>query len=75
MKLEWAIKHCPPKKSLGIDNRIKKLYSVLLKERWTNNSPDADTMPLIIEWKNINYRKNTKLPFYIFEEYLKELLQ
>ena len=73
MKLEWAIKHCPPRKKLGIDNRIIKLYNVLLKDNWTKNSPDADSMPLIIEWKNISYRKNIKLPFYIFEEHLKEL--
>lgn len=71
MRLEWAIKHCRPKNKYGIKNRIDKMYKTILKDKWTNNSPDADLMPLIIEWKNINFRNvNIKLPFYIFEEYL-----
>jgi predicted GIY-YIG superfamily endonuclease len=73
MKLEWAIKHCPPKKNLGINNRIKKLYTTILKNKWTSKSPDADTMPLIIKWIDPKFRNNDiKLPFYIFEEYLKD---
>ena len=72
MKLEWAIKHCPPKK-LGIDNRIKKLYTTLLKDKWTSKSPDMNTLPLIVNWIEPKFRnKNINLPFYIFEEYLKE---
>ena len=55
----------------NIEDRINKMYKTIIKDKCTNNSPDADLMPLIIEWKNINFRNiNIKLPFYIFEEYL-----
>ena len=72
MRFEWAVKHCPPKKNVGIENRMIKLYNILLREKWTKLSPEADTIPLIINWHNLKYRnKNINLPFYVFEEYLK----
>ena len=70
MQFEWAVKHCPPKHATGIDNRIKKLIEILSKDQWTKNSPLANTIPLIIKWKNINYRPiDIKLPDYITEEF------
>ena len=52
MQFEWALKHIPPRNAGGINNRIKKLFTLLNKEQWTNNSPLAETMPLILEWKD-----------------------
>ena len=40
MKLEWAIKHEQPVNASGICNRIRKLMSVLNKERFTKKSLD-----------------------------------
>ncbi len=66
LQFEWALKHIPPKKAGGIKNRIKKLEILLNKERWTRNSPLAETMPLIIEWKDIEYiNSNMELPVFI----------
>ena len=68
LRFEWAVKHCPPKSKKGLKNRINKLYSVLLKDRWTSKSPDSDTIPLIITWIDSNFRQNVNLPYYLFEE-------
>ena len=46
MQFEWAVKHEPPRNVGGIKSRIKKLYSVMNKERWTSNSPLASDVPL-----------------------------
>ena len=45
MQLEWAIKHVAPRKAGGIRNRIKKLYILLNKERWTSKAPLSNTVP------------------------------
>ena len=69
LQFEWAVKHEPPRNIGGYDSRIKKLYKVLCKERWTSRSPLAETVPLTVEWKcETNTRFNEKLPLYIYEK-------
>ena len=71
LQFEWALKHVPPRNAGGITNRIKKLVKLLNKERWTSKSPFAETMPLCIEWKNLNYRpENIDLPVYVKENHI-----
>ena len=55
MRFEWAVKHCAPKSAKGIKNRIKKLFLVLNKERWTTKSPLAKDINLEIIWINNEY--------------------
>ena len=50
MQLEWAIKHEHPINASGIVNRIKKIVSVLNKDRFTKKSPETVTLKLQIEW-------------------------
>lgn len=50
MQFEWAVKHVQPRNAGGLYNRIKKLYTVLSKERWTSKAPLASTVPLHVEW-------------------------
>ena len=70
MQFEWALKHVPPRNVGGISNRIKKLYFLCNKARWTKNSPLAETMPLIIIWVDKSYIPyNNTLPFYIDEKF------
>ena len=51
LQFEWASKHVPPRDAGGLINRVKKLYILLNKSRWTSKSPEANTVPLILEWK------------------------
>ena len=70
MQFEWALKHVPPRNAGGIKNRITKLFILLNKQQWTKNAPLAETMPLILEWKDRKYRpENIKLPIYIKESF------
>ena len=78
MQFEWAVKHVMPRDSGGLINRIKKLYTVLNKEKWTSKSPFAHTIPLELEWK-IDVKSlfqpatTTIVPDYIKEvEHIKE---
>ena len=65
MQFEWALKHVPPRNAGGIVNRIKKLYILCNKERWTSKATLAETMPLTIKW--ISHKPEvSNLPFYIF---------
>ena len=65
MQFEWAVKHVPPRDSGGLINRIKKLYVVLNKKNWTSKSPNADTIPLEINWKMNVDCKDRSLPHYV----------
>lgn len=74
MQFEWAVKHQPPRNEGGIISRIKKLYQVLNKSKWTSKSPDASDVYLTLEWKESkDYIFNTineeerKLPNYVIE--------
>jgi structure-specific endonuclease subunit SLX1 len=68
LQFEWALKHVPPRNAGGITNRIKKLILLLNKNRWTKNSPLAETMPITIEWVDKTHKpQNIYLPVYISE--------
>ena len=74
LQFEWAVKHQPPRNEGGIISRIKKLYQVLNKSKWTSKSPDASDVYLTLEWKEnkedilskIKEEERT-LPFYVME--------
>ena len=68
MQFEWAVKHVPPKNAGGIQNRIKKLFFTLNKDKWTSKSPLANTVPLNITWM-INEVPNYSLPDYITQDF------
>ena len=55
MRFECGVNHCAPKSAKGIKNRIKKLFLVLNKERWTTKSPLAKDINLEIIWINNEY--------------------
>ena len=66
MRFEWAVKHCAPKSAKGIKNRMKKLFLVLNKERWTSKSPPAKDIKLEIKWINDTYLpEKYDLPNYV----------
>ena len=66
LRFEWAFKHEKPKKAGGIKNRIKKLISVVSKEKWTEKSPLAKSLPLNIKWHDTLYKPDNSLfPNYI----------
>ena len=67
LQFEWASKHVPPRDAGGLINRVKKLYILLNKERWTSKSPEAKTVPLIVEWKIHVECKDRTVPNYIID--------
>ena len=67
LRFEWAVKHCKKCKFGGIKNRINNLYNVLLRDKWTSKSPDADEYPLFLEWHNEIYKIVNPLPYYVFQ--------
>jgi len=67
MQFEWAVKHCQPRNAGGLSNRIKKLYEVLNKDKWTSKSPDAKDVPLSLEWKISSPPLTNSLPEYVSE--------
>ena len=52
LQFEWAVKHVPPRNAGGMTNRIKKLYVICAKERWTSKAPAARDIPLTIRWEH-----------------------
>jgi predicted GIY-YIG superfamily endonuclease len=62
LQFEWALKHVPPRNAGGIENRIRKLYTLLNKTYWTSKSPPASTVSLALEWK----RNEENLSYAIF---------
>jgi predicted GIY-YIG superfamily endonuclease len=50
LQFEWAVKHVAPRSTAGLFARLKKLHTVLCKERWTSKAPLASTVPLVVEW-------------------------
>lgn len=50
LQFEWAVKHEPPRGAGGFTNRIKKLFSVCNKDKWTSNAPISSEVPLKIYW-------------------------
>jgi predicted GIY-YIG superfamily endonuclease len=70
LQFEWASKHVPPRDAGGVINRLKKLFILFNKERWTSKSPESSTVPLILEWKIARPAalKEEKLPVFIGEQ-------
>lgn len=65
LQFEWASKHVPPRNAGGIINRVKKLYILLNKSKWTSKSPDANLIPLTVVWKqHVDFNERT-VPSYI----------
>jgi len=72
LQFEWASKHVPPRDAGGLINRLKKLFILFNKKQWTSKSPEASSVPLILEWKitkPVALEKET-LPTYITEQNL-----
>ena len=44
------VKHVPPRDAGGIKNRLRKLFTLFGKERWTSKAPPANEVPLVLEW-------------------------
>ena len=65
LQFEWAVKHEPPRNVGGVQARIQKFYKVLCKEKWTTNSPLAETVPLEIEWL-VDHPPMKQCPAYIY---------
>jgi len=59
------VKHVAPRNASGIQNRIKKLYTVLNRDKWTSKSPNACDVPLHIEWINHDFKLDEELPEFI----------
>ena len=66
--------HVPPRNAGGIKNRIKKLYILLNKEKWTSKSPLSNTIPLHIKWlvnpHDFLNNCDMKCPEHITQEYV-----
>lgn len=70
LQFEWAVKHVPPRNAGGLTNRIKKLYILLQKEKWTSKSPNANEVPLTITWCIDEQIKSTLIPNIILPDYI-----
>ena len=68
MQFEWAVKHAPPRNAGGVANRIKKLYLICAKEKWTSNAPPACDVPLSIRWMHKVDTEHLSLPDYVSEK-------
>ena len=73
LQFEWASKHVPPRDAGGVVNRLKKLFILFHKERWTSKATEAAGVPLTLEWKIARPAalKELTLPSYITEELCK----
>lgn len=72
LQFEWASKHVPPRDAGGVINRLKKLFILFHKPKWTSKSPDAATVPLSLEWKIIRPPQlaGETLPVYVTERFI-----
>ena len=63
------MKHCAPKNVGGINSRIKKLYEVLKRDKWTSRSPLSCEVPLVLKWVDmIDICKESVLPEWVTVE-------
>ena len=62
LQFEWAVKHCPPRKSGagGIAPRLKKLHATLSRPRWTSKAPPSSDVPLVLEWRAVSLESSHK---------------
>ena len=72
LQFEWASKHVPPRDAGGVINRLKKLFILFNKDKWTSKSPESSSVPLTLEWKIARplALKAETLPAYIREQAL-----
>ena len=74
LQFEWAVKHIPPRDAGGIKNRIRKLFILCGKERWTSKAPPSNEVPLVINWcvdtqTRLSLLPEIPLPDHITESY------
>jgi hypothetical protein len=69
LQFEWAVKNVYPRKAGGIVNRIKKLYTVCGRDKWTSKAPPSNEVPLKIHWHHPEYlpEERPNLPEYVIE--------
>ena len=69
LQFEWASKHVPPRDAGGVINRLKKLFVLFNKDRWTSKSPESSTVPLTLEWKipRPSALQGLTLPIFVIE--------
>jgi predicted GIY-YIG superfamily endonuclease len=67
LQFEWAVKHVAPRNAGGLSNRIKKLYVVCARERWTSKAPPAHETTLVIHWHRDVSVEHELLPPYVTE--------
>ena len=72
LQFEWAVKHIPPRNAGGLKNRVKKLYTLFQKEKWTSKAPNANDVPLIITWCIDEQKKATLIPNIALPSYISE---
>lgn len=66
LQFEWAVKHVPPRNAGGLDNRLRKLFAVCARERWTSKAPLASEVSLMIYWhRRPNPHVACSLPSYV----------
>ena len=69
LQCDWGIKHIQPIHTGGVRNHIKKLITVLNKDKWTYKSPYSSSIILTLEWLVPEYRPNDiSLPPTIIEK-------
>ena len=72
LQFEWAVKHIPPRDAGGIKNRIKKLFTLCRKERWTSNAPLASEIPLTIKWCVDEQTRASLVPELVLPHYINQ---
>jgi predicted GIY-YIG superfamily endonuclease len=72
LQFEWAVKHIPPRNAGGLKNRVKKLYTLFQKEKWTSKAPDSKDVPLTITWCIGEETKATLIPNIPLPSYINE---
>jgi len=65
LQFEWAVKHCAPRKTGGLEARLQKLVKILCKDRWTNTATPASKIPLTVALHGCTLKDATGLPDYV----------
>ena len=72
LQFEWAVKHVPPRDAGGIVNRIRKLFTLFGKERWTSKAPPAHDVPLVLSWCVDEQTRSSLTPDIPLPEYISQ---
>ena len=65
LQFEWAVKHCAPRKTGGLEARLQKLVKILCKDKWTMTATPASTIPLTVVLHGCTLKDATDLPDYV----------